>query len=89
MIDLQIYWDNICKIYFLTKHYLLLSEELSEDFDTFLQPVKEHRDAFDHLARAYGYTMLDREIQNIDKYREENMKKAVGHTYRALLDTAD
>ena len=89
MIDLQIYWDNICKIYFLTKHYLLLSEELSEDFDTFLQPVKEHRDAFDHLARAYGYTMLDREIQNIDKYREENMKKAVGHTYRAFFDTAD
>lgn len=89
MKDLQIYWDNICKIYFLTKHYLLLSEELSEDFETFLQPVKEHRDAFDHLARVYGYTMLNRELDNIDKYREENMKKAVGHAYRAFFDTAD
>lgn len=89
MKDLQVYWDNICKIYFLTKHYLLLSEELSEDFDTFLQPVKEHRDAFDHLARVYGYTMLNRELDDIDKYREENIKKAVGHTYRAFFDTAD
>lgn len=89
MNKLQIHWDNICKIYFLTKHYLLLSEELSEDFDTFLQPLKEHRDAFDHIARVYGYNMLDKKVDNIEKYREENMNKAVGHTYRAFFDTAD
>ena len=53
------YWDNICKIYFLTKHYLILSEEISDDFDTFLQPIKEHRDAFDHIARVYGYHPLN------------------------------
>lgn len=89
MNDFQVHWDNICKIYFLTKHYLLLSEELSEDFDTFLQPIKEHRDAFDHIARVYGYKMLDRKVDNIEKYREDNMKKAVGHAYRAFFDTAD
>ncbi len=89
MNKLQIYWENICKIYFLTKHYLLLAEELSEDFDTFLQPLKEHRDAFDHIARVYGYNMLNREITNIDNYQQENMRKAIGHTYRAFFDTAD
>lgn len=83
------YWDSICQIYFLTKHYLLLAEELSDDFDTFLQPVKEHRDAFDHVARVYGYKFLQNEIKNIDKYLDENMRKAVGHAYRAFFDTAD
>lgn len=89
MNNLQIHWDNICKIYFLTKHYLLLSEELSEDFDTFLQPLKEHRDAFDHIVRVYGYSMQKKPVEDIEKYKEDNMKKAVGHTYRAFFDTAD
>lgn len=89
MSDLQIHWDNICKIYFLTKHYLLLSEEFSTEFDTFLQPIKEHRDAFDHITRVYGYSMQDKCIDNVDRYKEENMIKAVGHVYRAFFDTAD
>ena len=50
------YWNVICEIYFLTKHYLIISEEISEDFETFLQPLKEHRDAFDHIVRAYGHS---------------------------------
>lgn len=83
------YWDNICEIYFLTKHYLLIGEELSEEFDTVLQPVKEHRDAFDHIARVYGHQFLQEEIRDIDAYRIGNMKKAVSHVYRAFFDTAD
>lgn len=83
------YWDSICQIYFLTKHYLILAEELSDDFDTFLQPVKEHRDAFDHIARVYGYRYLQNDLKNVDTYRAENMNKAVGHVYRAFFDTAD
>lgn len=83
------YWDNICEIYFLTKHYLLLAEELSEDFDTVFQPVKEHRDAFDHVARVYGYKLLKDDIKDIESYRSANMRKAVGHAYRAFFDTAD
>lgn len=83
------YWDNICEIYFLTKHYLLLAEELSEDFDTVFQPVKEHRDAFDHIARVYGYKLSKDDIKDIESYRSANMRKAVGHAYRAFFDTAD
>lgn len=83
------YWENICQIYFLTKHYLILAEEISDEFDTFLQPVKEHRDAFDHLARVYGYKFLQAEIKDKDAYCVANMRKAVGHAYRAFFDTAD
>lgn len=83
------YWENICQIYFLTKHYLLLAEELSDEFDTFLQPLKEHRDAFDHVARVYGHNFLQNDIKDIDAYCTANMSKAVGHTYRAFFDTAD
>ena len=73
MSEFKVYWENICKIYFLTKHYLLLCEEYSDEFDTFLQPVKEHRDAFDHIARVYGYKMLDRKVADEKVYRNENM----------------
>lgn len=89
MVRIEQYWDSLCEIYFLTKHYLLLAEELSEDFDTFFQPVKEHRDAFDHISRVYGYKFAKGEIQDIDTYRIANMKKAIGHAYRAFFDTAD
>ena len=89
MSEFKVYWENICKIYFLTKHYLLLCEEYSDEFDTFLQPVKEHRDAFDHIARVYGYKMLDRKVADEKVYRKKKKKKAVGHTYRAFFDTAD
>ncbi len=87
--DYSIYWDNICQIYLLTKHYLLLSEELSEGFDTFIQPLKEERDAFDHIVRVYGHKYLKRKIENEETYCISNMRKAVQHTYRAFFDTAD
>lgn len=89
MDNTTIYWDNICTIYFLTKHYILLAEEISDDFDTFLQPLKEHRDAFDHIVRVYGSKFLNEPLSNVESYQQENMNKAVGHVYRAFFDTAD
>lgn len=83
------YWEKICQIYLLTKHYLLLAEELSDDFDTFLQPLKEHRDAFDHIVRVYGYQFLDNPPLDPESYCLGNVKKALGHEYRAFFDTAD
>lgn len=83
------YWKSICEIYFLTKHYILKAEEISLKLETFLQPVKEHRDAFDHIARVYGYELMDKNVENPDSYRTENLKKALGHVYRAFFDTAD
>lgn len=87
--DYTIYWDNICQIYLLTKRYLLLGEELSEEFNTIVQPLKEHRDALDHIVRAYGVQFLKDVPQDVAAYQMSNMKKAVGHVYRAFFDTAD
>lgn len=83
------YWNDICKIHLFTKHYLLLAEELSTEGDLFLQPLKEHRDAYDHVIRVYATKNHINEINNSDEYMQKNMSKALGHEYRAFFDTAD
>lgn len=44
---------EIVVIHNFTKHYILLGEELSEDFETYLQPIKEFRDAYEHIVRVF------------------------------------
>lgn len=83
------YWDDICKIHLFTKHYLLLAEEMSVDGDLFLQPLKEHRDAYDHIIRVYAALGKKINVDNADEYMKNNMSKALGHEYRAFFDTAD
>lgn len=83
------YWDDICKIHLFTKHYLLLAEELSVEGELFLQPLKEHRDAYDHIIRVYAAQGGKIKIENADDYMKKNMSKALGHEYRAFFDTAD
>ena len=83
-------WKDICSIHLMTKHYMLIAEEMSFDSNTFLQPIKEHRDAYDHIIRVYSSKMNMR--QDIDippDYEEKNMSKALGHEYRAFFDVAD
>lgn len=83
------YWDDICKIHLFTKHYLLLAEEMSIEGDLFLQPLKEHRDAYDHIIRVYVALGKKIHVENADEYMKNNMSKALGHEYRAFFDTAD
>lgn len=86
--------DTISQIHMLTKHYLLIAEEISEEGVTFLQPLKEHRDAYDHMMRVF---YLPRRLENAnvpsdfdrDDYIAKNVEKAVGHEYRAFFDMAD
>lgn len=83
------YWDKICTVHSFTKHYLLLAEEMSIEGNTFLQPLKEHRDAYDHIIRVQSVLSKKISIENPDEYMEKNMSKALGHEYRAFFDTAD
>ena len=83
------YWENICKIHFFTKHFILLAEELSLDGTTFFQPLKEHRDAYDHIVRVYAVKMGLKTESDVDNYVRENMSKALGHEYRAFFDAVD
>lgn len=86
--------DVLGQIHMLTKHYLLIAEELSEEGVTFLQPLKEHRDAYDHLMRVF---YLPTRLEALDvasdfdpvSYIRKNVEKAVGHEYRAFFDMAD
>ena len=79
-------------IHNFTKHYILLGEELSDDFETYLQPVKEFRDAYEHIVRAFTrYIGLNSDTDNMQKeeYIQKNLNKALGHEYRAFFDVAD
>lgn len=86
--------DAISQIHMLTKHYLLIAEELSDEGVVFLQPLKEHRDAYDHLVRVF-YLPIRLNSSNVpndfdcNKYITKNVEKAVGHEYRAFFDMAD
>lgn len=87
--EISQYFDEMSQVHMYTKHYLLISEELSEEGVAFLQPLKEHRDAYDHLARIFALPLKANEHVNPENYILENVKKAVGHEYRAFFDMAD
>lgn len=91
MMNLSQQWEALYRLHSRTKHYLLVAEELSEEGDVFLQPLKEHRDAYDHIIRACGAEFC-KEFKTEDEktaYILKNMDKAYGHEYRAFYDTAD
>lgn len=71
---------------------MLIAEEIAEKGEIFIQPLKEQRDAFDHLMRCYGVYFSHQETvggENLEKYVLINLDKACGHIYRAFFDTAD
>ena len=87
--EISHYLNEISQVHMFTKHYLLIAEELSEEGVTFLQPLKEHRDAYDHLVRVFTLAIKDDSELNVEQYILDNIKKAFGHEYRAFFDMAD
>lgn len=84
------YLNELSEIHKYTKHYLLIAEEISEEGVAFLQPMKEHRDAYDHLIRIFSLPIKElNEKFNPEEYVLDNVKKAFGHEYRAFFDMAD
>lgn len=83
-------WKILCKIHILTKHYTLLAEEYNINTRAFLQPMKEQKDAYEHLIRAYTRKYEKKTITKNDQdYMLKNIEKAIGHEYRAYFDTID
>lgn len=89
--DMITQWKRLCELHSRTKHYLLIAEELSEEGDVFLQPMKEHRDAYDHIIRAFSADFRQDvpTDEEIDAYKMRNMNEAYSHEFRAFFDTAD
>lgn len=83
-------WEILCKIHILTKHYTLLAEEYNISTRAFLQPMKEQKDAYEHIIRAYTKKCESRVLSEDDQeYMSKNIEKAIGHEYRAYFDTID
>lgn len=82
-------WAKITTIFFNLKQVVALAEELGADSDTFIHPIKEQRDALDHIVRAEAVRLgLDGESRGED-YSLSQLDKAVGHLYRGFFDAAD
>ncbi len=82
------FWRDFCKLHKEMKKLYILSEEHSKDFSCILQPIKEQRDALEHVVRAYS-RILDESDSPNSPYIQKNLSKAKGHLYRAYYDTAD
>lgn len=83
-------WEILCKIHILTKHYTLLAEEYNISTRAFLQPMKEQKDAYEHIIRAYTRKCEKCVLSEDDQeYMSKNIEKAIGHEYRAYFDTID
>ena len=78
---------EIVLIHNLTRHYILLGEEIDKNFNSYLQPVKEFRDSYDHILRIFKMVLFDDSTDA--KYINAQFEKALGHEYRAFFDVAD
>lgn len=56
------YIELMCALHAITKKYLLIAEEVAENGELFLQPLKEHRDAYDHLMRCYSIDIIETDM---------------------------
>jgi len=84
-------WLRLFSVHNVTKGLYILSEEFSVGLMDFLQPIKEMRDAHEHVIRAQG-AFYERGVNLSDeekKYILKNLEKALSHEYRAYFDTVD
>ena len=77
---------EITELYSYTKDLILYSEELN-NLSTFMPPINEIKDAFDHFMRItsvkFGMNQGD------DEYVHTNLDKVFSHIYRATFELFD
>lgn len=92
---MRFYWEALGRIHFAAKRFYIETEALCPDGTLFIQPIKEQRDAEEHIVRAMdrfvragGFT--EPQIADDDaEYITSNMRKAYDHERRGFLDTAE
>jgi hypothetical protein len=83
-------WEQIVKIHFATKRITLHAEELEYlGNKTYLQPIREERDAFEHVCRAIGSDLGLAKLPRNHDYIAGNLESARKHVVRAFFDAAD
>ena len=77
---------TVTELYYIDKKLMLYAEELNK-YETFIPPINEIRDAFDHLMRAFAVKF--ELITENDNYVATNLNKTFSHVYRATFDLLD
>lgn len=73
---------NITEVYLLNRKYFIKAEEYIDGLKFFITPVLEHRDALDHLARAFDLALSEKDCL-------DQLKNAQNHELRAFFDISD
>jgi hypothetical protein len=90
--DCNALWETICRIHQNSKELAILGEEFGDEFKAFIQPMKELKDAYEHVIRAKSKELdlqYPDEDMSTESYIETNIKKVLSHEYRAFFDVAD
>jgi len=77
---------EITELYSYTKDLILYSEELN-NLSTFMPPINEIKDAFDHFMRITSVKFGMHEGD--DEYIRTNLDKVFSHLYRATFELFD
>jgi hypothetical protein len=77
------------QLYLQVKELIMLAEELDPEYRSNLLPIREMRDALDHIMRVHAEDLSDEKRTNGEKYIQMQIDKAVGHFCRAGYDSAD
>lgn len=85
------FWNDFSYIQQATKRIYIMVEEYSEDLTFFIQPIREQRDALEHIVRALSvyYDPSSDITSEIEKQIQKNLSSAIGHVFRAFFDSAD
>jgi len=83
-------WEHLVKIHFATKRITLRAEEsLALDHRTYIQPIREERDAFEHVCRGIASYLELTSHAGDECYLAECFDGARKHAVRAFFDAAD
>lgn len=80
---------EVVELYAYTKELVLLAEEMGVDMCSYLQPMMQQRDAYDHLMRIFAIDTLDDPTEDADTKMEASLNRVFQHQYRAFFDVAD
>jgi hypothetical protein len=81
---------QILEVHFRTKAIFIFAEELGVgDFKTFIQPIRELRDAHEHIMRATASRLEFGKHPKEASYQNDSLRSALNHEIRAFYDCAD
>ncbi|RJS84567.1 hypothetical protein CW713_02390 [Methanophagales archaeon] len=79
---------EITKLYLKVRELMLYADELHPEKKTFIPPINEIRNAFDHLMRVFA-VKFELKTAAKEDYITNNLEGALRHVYRAAFDLLD